>query len=184
MPVVILVKVWTEDIAAHHLIEERIDRAPPRQLKRVAQGAILDADYRLGAPLVAVKDKAGEHLLGRIVPVTGATAELLGEVDGERLQRAHTVIVQNIEPSETVGSLARQSIGRPRGLRHGAYRHDGEHPAPHHVALEKTAEGPFRVDKQPHEREEQQRIAGVSDGNAPRVGVQREYAAAHVGVVG
>ena len=65
-------------------------------------------------------------------------------------------------------------LGRGKSTAYAAYDAEGGRTA---QQLAETATG---VDEHPYQRHEQQGVAGIGDGNAPRVGVQGQHRALHV----
>ena len=180
---VILADVRPEDVTAHRLIEKGVDRAVSRQTETVAQGSLLESQHRLGAPLLAVEDEARKHLLGRVALVTAAAAELFGKIDGQRLERAHAVVVQHVEAAELVGGAFGQDGHSPYSMAEACGKEQREHPFPYQRTAQQAAVSAFRVCKHPRKRDEQQRVAGVSKRNAVGVVIHGERAAAHIAVV-
>ena len=181
---VILVYVWAEYVSAHVGVEKRVHRDVVGQLQSLFQLAVLQLYEWFVAPLVAPEYPSREHLLGREAPVRATSVQFLGEVDGQRLQLAYPVVVQYVEPAEPVGVGLGQGGGCPCGLGgHGQQCRRAHDAAPEQRAAQQFAVGGPGVDEHPHERDEQQGVAGVSHGYAPRVGVDSQYAAPHVFVV-
>ena len=125
----VLLQVGPDDVAAPLLAEEGVDAAIGGQLKGLAQRSALDLDDGLLAPLVGIEEEAREHLLSGIAGIAGLAVELLGEVDGEGLQRADAVVVENVQTAEGIGcglgQHTRGGAGGGRGAQQEDQQQDG-----------------------------------------------------------
>lgn len=99
---IVFLDIRPQDIS-HRRIEECVDGAILGQLECFAQRAAFQFEDRFVAPLIAPEDEARQHLLGGIFPIMPLAIELLGEVDGEGLHRADTVVVEHVELAKFAG---------------------------------------------------------------------------------
>ena len=159
------------------LVEQAVEAGIVGQPEALLHVAALDLDDGFAGPVVIEEHKARQHLCGTVSLVGTLAVELLGEVEGIGLHGTDAVVVDHKEPGEAVGRLLGQHAWRGGGG-HGtaAYKTDGS-------AAQQLTVGTLGVDEYPDERHEQQGIAGIGDGDAPRVAVQRQYGALQVFVV-
>jgi hypothetical protein len=135
-------------------------------------------------------------LLGCQAFVGGGTVNLLREVDGEGLHGTDASVVEHEERTKLLSHIARHGVGfHLRGVFMSSRRSgeavcesqkddDHQHTLAKPVAAEHTAVGSARVEEHQDEREEEEKIACIGDGDAHGVGIGGECRAPHVVIVG
>ena len=159
------------------LVEQAVEAGIVGQPEALLHVAALDFDDGFAGPVVIEEHKARQHLCGTVSLVGTLAVELLGEVEGIGLHGTDAVVVDHKEPGEAVGRLLGQHAWRGGGG-HGiaAYKAGG-------CTAQQLTVASFRVNEYPDERHKQQGIAGIGDGDAPRVAVHGQGAALQVVVI-
>ena len=164
------------------LVEQAVKTGIVGQVQALLHLAALYLDDWLPGPVMIEEHKARQNLCGAI-PLVGTLAiELLGEVQGIGLHGADTVVVDHKEPTKAVCRLLGQHAGRSAGCccvcchAIAAYKAGG-------CTAQQLTVASFRVNEYPDERHKQQGIAGIGDGDAPRVAVHGQGAALQVVVI-
>ena len=164
------------------LVEQAVKTGIVGQVQALLHLAALYLDDWLPGPVMIEEHKARQNLCGAI-PLVGTLAiELLGEVQGIGLHGADTVVVDHKEPAKAVCRLLGQHAGRSAGCccvcchAIAAYKAGG-------CTAQQLTVASFRVNEYPDERHKQQGIAGIADGDAPRVAVHGQGAALQVVVI-
>ena len=146
-----------------------------------AQAFALHAEHRLVLPLIGIQHPARNHLFRGKSVVRHLARQLQHKITGQRIERHHTVVIDDLPGLQLFRILPGQHTDRPclkRNLQ--AEQQKQHHAFPQQRMTKQTEKSLLPAEQKPHGRKGKQHITGVRQRDSPRIVIDTQPASGKV----